>query len=379
MLLPLLRWRLVRLVPLVPLVLVAGLGWVYGAAAQTAAQGPGSATDVAAASTALAFPPLRIVGGLSGLKQYSSLEEPFWSQDLVRLSHGKYHAEIVPFDRAGVPGQDMLRLIQLGVLPFSSALLSNVSALNPALAAPDLAGLNPDITSLRRNVAAFRPYLEKSLREDYGIVLLAVYTYPAQILFCKNELHNLSALAGRRVRVASATQADFVTAFGATPVLLPLNQVVPNIQSGNTECAITGAMSGNTIDLQQYTHYLHSMPVTWGVSLFGANQNAWHALPADLRNLLTRELHTLENTIWDDAEHDTAEGVDCNTGGAACLQGHKATMVLTAASNADELQRQSVFSNVVLKHWLQRCGNRCAALWNSTIGQSSGIRAVIAP
>src|SRR6185369_5799775 len=97
-------------------------------------------------------------------------------------------ANIVPFDRAGIRGQDMLRLMQLGVVPFGTALLSQSSAADPLIAAPDLAGLNPDFASLKRHTAAFRPLLEKTLRERYGIELLAIYVYPAQMLFCKQPL-----------------------------------------------------------------------------------------------------------------------------------------------------------------------------------------------
>ncbi|MGP1684422.1 MAG: ABC transporter substrate-binding protein, partial [Giesbergeria sp.] len=57
---------------------------------------------------------LRVVGGLAGVSQYTRLEEPFWSRELALLSGGKYQARIVPFDRAGVPGADMLRLLHLG-------------------------------------------------------------------------------------------------------------------------------------------------------------------------------------------------------------------------------------------------------------------------
>src|SRR5512133_319843 len=74
---------------------------------------------------------LRIVGGLADLNQYTRNEAPFWTQTLARLSAGKYDADIVPFDRAGVPGADMLRLIQLGVVPFGTALLSSRSARYP--------------------------------------------------------------------------------------------------------------------------------------------------------------------------------------------------------------------------------------------------------
>ena len=56
---------------------------------------------------------LRIVGGLAALNQYTRHEEPFWSRELARLSDGRATAEIVPFDRAGIRAQEMLRLVQL--------------------------------------------------------------------------------------------------------------------------------------------------------------------------------------------------------------------------------------------------------------------------
>ena len=320
-----------------------------------------------------AVQPLRIVGGLSDLNQYTHNEEPFWARELPRLSGGKYTAEIVPFDRAGVPGPDILRLMQFGVLPFGTALLSNVSAQNPELAAPDLAGLNPDLASLRKNLAAYRPYMEKTLREQHGIELLAVYTYPAQLLFCKRPLHKLADLAGRRVRVASSTQSDFVTGLGGTPVLIRLAQTVSNMDSGNTECAITGAVSGNTIGLDQRTHYLHAMPITWGLAVFGANHAAWAALPDDLRQLLSREIPKLEAAIWADSERETAEGIACNQGLPNCKSGHMASMALVPASAEDERQRKALLTGTILPRWLQRCNRRCAEVWNRTIGATSGI------
>ena len=47
---------------------------------------------------------------------------------------------------------------------------------------------HPDIASLRASVAAFRPYLEQTLRKEQGVELLAVYVYPAQVLFCRTPL-----------------------------------------------------------------------------------------------------------------------------------------------------------------------------------------------
>ena len=327
------------------------------------------------AQAQLAAQKLRIVGGLAGLNQYVRHEEPFWTQELTRLSAGKFGADIVPFDRAGVPGDDMLRLIQLGVVPFGTTLMSSLAAQYPQYSAPDLAGLNPDMASLRKTVAAFRPYLEKSLRERHGVEALALYVYPAQVVFCKKPMTKLSDLAGRRIRVSSVTQADFIGALGGLPVLIGMAQLMTNMASNNTECAITGTMSGNTLGLHEVTSHIHTLPITWGLAIFGANLTAWGALAPDLKALLRRELPKLEATIWSESERETTEGLACNRGASSCSQARKGHMIEVRTSVQDERRRQEIFTATILARWLQRCNARCDEVWNQTIGPVHGIMA----
>lgn len=320
---------------------------------------------------------LRIVGGLAELNQYTRNEEPFWSKELSRLSGGKFSAEIVPFDRAGVPGTNMLRLIQLGVVPFGTMLVSQLPAQHSDLSAPDLAGLNPDMSRFRKSIAAFRPYLEQTLRERHGVETLALYVYPAQVLFCSKPITRLGELAGRRVRVASVTQADFVGAFGGVPVLTTFAEIMTSIASGNVECAITGTMSGNTRGLHKVTSHVHTLPITWGMAVFGANTSAWAALPPELKALLRRELPKLEATIWAESERETAEGLACNRGAPNCSKAAKGRMIEVPLSATDDHQRQEILRNTVLPRWIQRCGLRCAEVWNQTIGNAHGIMAAL--
>ena len=322
---------------------------------------------------------LRVVGGLANINQYTRQEEPFWSKELPRLSAGRFKAEIVPFDRAGVPGSEMLRLLQLGVVPFGTALMSSFTAQYPEYTAPDLAGLSPDIATLKTTLAAFRPYLEKTLRDQHGVEMLAVYVYPAQVVFCKQPLGGLADLSGRRIRVSSPTQSDFVGALGGIPVLTGFAQIIPSLATGSTDCAITGTMSGNTLGLHTLTTHVHAMPLTWGLAVFAANRAAWEALPPDLRALLRRELPRLEATIWAESERETAEGMLCNQGAPACVAGQKGRMVVVPVSPEDERKRQEILASAVLPRWVQRCGARCAQVWNQTIGPVRGLVAAPAP
>lgn len=349
------RWRMRSM-----LLGIVAAGLLHGAAGF--AKGP-----------AQAIVRLRIVGGLAGVNQYTRHEQPFWLRELPRLSGGRASADIVPFDRAGIRAQEMLRLVQLGAVPFGTAQLSSSAVQDPELAAPDLAGLNPDPASLRRSVDAFRPYLATMLRERYGIELLALYTYPAQVIFCTKPMRSLADLTGRRVRISGSSQSDWVTALGAIPVQTGFAEIVANVRSGNIDCAITGTMSGNTIGLDKVTSHIFTMPVNWGVAAFVANREAWNALPSDLRALLRHELPRLEDAIWAESAKETGEGIACNIGAPSCADGRKGNMTEVRESPADALKRNEILVRNVLPGWIRRCGPQCAQVWSQTVGPAAGV------
>jgi len=319
---------------------------------------------------------LRIVGGLAGVNQYTRHEAPFWRDRLAVLTDGRYDAEIVPFDRAGIRGAELLTMVRLGSLPFGTLLLSQASPRDAELAAPDLAGLSPDMPTLRRVVTAWRPHLTALLRERHGAELLAVYTYPAQVLFCNRPVTGLASLQGLRVRTSSPTQSDFVRALGGIPLTVPFAQLVANMQAGNMDCAITGTMSGYTIGLHEITTHLLPLPVTWGLSVFVANRAHWQNLPQDLRAVLLRELPRLESAIWDEAERETDEGVRCSTGSGPCTAGVPGRMKLLQPAARDDGLRRTLLAREILSQWVSRCGESCVSAWNQWLAPVSGVMAV---
>jgi TRAP-type C4-dicarboxylate transport system substrate-binding protein len=328
------------------------------------------------ASASRADPPivLKVVGGLGGVSQYERLEKPFWQNGIEALTGGRMQAEIHPFDRSGLPGQEMLQLMRLGVVPVGTALLAVVSADEPELNLIDLPALNPDMATLRRTVAAYRPHLQELLEGEFQIKLLAIYAYPAQVLFCTSEFDGLAGLAGRRVRTSSVGQSEMMSALGASPVVMPFAQVVPAISQGTVDCAITGTLSGNEIGLSNVTSYIYPMAISWGLSVFGANMATWNALPEDLRATLQSGLGDLEAKIWAAADRETAEGLACDTGAPGCGPAHHAShMTPVPISKQDEALRQWLLRSAVLPDWLRRCGADCLHTWDKTVGPALGI------
>jgi TRAP-type C4-dicarboxylate transport system substrate-binding protein len=272
--------------------------------------------------------------------------------------------------------QKMLQLIRLGVVPFGTALLALVAGDEPELNAVDLPALNPDMQALRRTVGLYRPRLRQMLQAKFGIELLAVYTYPAQVIFCAKPFTGLSDLGGRRIRTSSVGQSEMMTSLGAVPVLTPFADIVSAVRSEVVDCAITGTLSGNEIGLSEVTSYIYPMAISWGLSFFGANAVAWEALAPDLRVILTDAIKGLEQDIWAAADHETVDGLACDTGNAPCPGGHRSShMKFVPVTPEDESRRRRLLVESVLPNWIQRCGSDCVTHWNQNLAPTLGITA----
>jgi TRAP-type C4-dicarboxylate transport system substrate-binding protein len=328
-----------------------------------------------ASATELPEMHLKIVGGLGSTSQYIDHEEPFWTKRLAADSGGRITAEVSPFDGLGIHGSEVVQMMRLGVISFGTTSLSLIAAEDPEAAAVDLVGMNPDIASLRQNVDAYRSTLADMLRDRYGIELLAVFTYPAQVLFCNHPIASLSDLAGLKVRTAGAVHSDFVEAIGAIGVTLPYVAMNDALKKHVVDCAITGTMSGYRSKLYEVTTHVHAMTLSWGPNIFVASSSAWKHLDPAAQKFLRRELDVLEDEIWRSAESETLEGLACNTGQGECRSGPAGHMTLVAMRPEDNTLIRRVLSDVVVPHWAERCGPECAATWNATIGRNTGLTA----
>ncbi len=318
---------------------------------------------------------IKIIGGLADVRQFTTFEEPFWRERVPAATGGRVVAEIAAFDRSGIRGQEVLQLMRLGVVPFGTALLSLAATEEPELNGADLMALSPDISALQRNVAAYRPHLRRILAERYGLELLAIYTYPAQVLYCRAAFRGLADLAGRRIRSSSVGMSEMLAALGTIPIVTPFAQIMPAMRGGQVECAVTGTLSGNSIGLHEVSSHVHGFALSWGLSLFAANRSAWLAIPPDLRGILAREVGVLEARIWEAAAEETGDGLACNAGATSCQMGRRGRMVVVPVSAEDEALRRRLLRDTVLPGWIRRCGNDCADAWNQTIGPELGLMA----
>lgn len=138
--------------------------------------------------------------------------------------------------------------------------------------------------------AAMEPYM-KAAFEKRGVVFLGAYRYPAQLAFGTKPIESLADLDGRKMRVTSPEQGEFVRRFGGTPLTLGGSEVPTALQRGVVEGVFT-ASAGGAKNWHEMLPYNYRFPVNYNCSVIIANKAAFEKLSpssqAKLRAIVTR-------------------------------------------------------------------------------------------
>lgn len=308
------------------------------------------------------------VGTWGNLSLFNKVERPFWENTIPEKSNGAVTVKVQPFTEMGLKGGEILRLLRNGVFEMSATLLSYIGGEVPEAEAIDLAGITRDIDQAHRISDAYKPVLSEVFESRYGVKLLAIVPYHAQIVYCRSPIDTIDDFQGLKVRASGRSQGDMIEALGGTAVGMAFGEVVPALEKGVVDCAITGALSGNLAKWHQATSYLYPLPISWAITFVAADLKFWNGLDPAVQDFLMREIDGWEDLAWESGRSETNDGIACNTGGD-CVYGNVAGMKLIPVKEDDYERIRAVMAEAVIPKWAERCGSDCAQLWNETAGK----------
>lgn len=319
---------------------------------------------------------LKVSGGNRTQNQFRYIQEPFFNKELAEVSGGAITTTFGSLDDLGIQGPEVLRLLSLGMFDISEGTLSYMAGEASQFESLDLPGLTADIDQQRAMADALRPELEAVMAERFNVKLLSMAPIALQVLYCNKPVAGLQDLSGLKVRTFNRSMAELVEGLGGQSVNIPFAEVVPAMDRGVADCAITGTSAGNTARWWEVTDHLVILPMGWSMTFFAANSDSWARLPAETQDLLTAQFASMENRQWAQAASDIQDGINCNTAEGECKDGIVADrpMTLVELSDEDRAHAAEVLSGSVLPSWADRCGDECVANWNATAGQVIGIQ-----
>jgi TRAP-type C4-dicarboxylate transport system substrate-binding protein len=320
-----------------------------------------------------------VVGTWGNLALWQDHESRFWNEILPEASGGKITANAKPYTELGVSGFEVMRLLELGTYDAVHALTSYTSQDSPVLEGLDLGGVIQDLETYRKAAEAFEPVLRRELAEHYNAELIMLYTFPSQQFWCKLDNPGeagLDDIAGKKVRSFSTTQGDFIEGLGGTPVTIAFAEVVPALEKGVVDCGITGTEPAYNAKWWQVANTNLRARIGYAATFLAVNKDSWDALSPETQELVKAKAAEVEDEMWEATAVSEQVGMDCNADGP-CPLGEPGGMTPVEMSDEDKAKLKDVVENVVLKRFVERCGEECVKEWNGTVGKVAGHQAAL--
>ncbi len=312
---------------------------------------------------------LKVIG-LNGTTPVSIYDEvPFWNETLPEASGGQITAQYTPVDQMGIDDKTMLRLLKLGVMDFGSMDISKMSGDDPVFEGCDLAGLALTPEQARTACEAWRPMMDKAMQEDWGVKLLAIGGNTPQVFWCRGEIAGLDGLRGKKIRVFNNTMRDFLAGLDASAISMAFAEVIPALNNGVVDCAVTGSLSGNTAGWNEVIDTIYPMSLGWSINVLAVNLNTWESFDEPTKEFFLAQADAYEDKMWDTLTRATDEAENCNTGQEPCELGKMAGSTITPVAEADSAAHKELVETAVLSGWASRCGAECVTEWNETVGK----------
>lgn len=337
------------------------------------------ATAIAPAAAEVQKFKFEVVGTWGFLENWKEFESKFWNERLPKASGGKLTANAKPYTELGIKGYEVMSGLKKGAYDAVHALTSYSAKASPALEGIDLAGVIQDFDTYRKAVNAYRPILEREIADKYNAKLINIYTFPSQQLWCNMgdrsiKTVSLKDLKGKKIRTYSRTLGDFIEGLDASAVTIAFAEVVPALQKGVADCGITGTMPAYNAKWWQVVTHNIRVRVGYAATFTAINLDTWKGLNADTQKLIMSEAKKMEDDAWAFTKTLDQKGMDCNAAGP-CDKGKTGGMVPITPTAADQAMLKEIANEIVVKRWAKRCGAKCTAEWNATIGKVVGITA----
>ena len=331
----------------------------------------------AAAAQDLPSTQLKVIGLNSATPVSIYDEVPFWNTTIPEASGGQVTATYTPLDLMGIDDKTMLRLLKLGVMDVGSMDISKMAGDDPVFEGCDLAGLALTPEKARAACDAWREVIDRKMQQDWGVKLLAIGGNTPQIFWCRDPIEGLSDLSGKKIRVFNNTMRDFLAGLDATAISMAFAEVVPALNNGVVDCAVTGSMSGNTAGWNEVVTTLYPMSLGWSINTLAINLKTWENFDEATKAFMLEQAAAYEDKMWETIDKLVAEADACNTGEGACELGKVASSTLAPVADSDSAKHKEIVETAVLKGWADRCGAECAKEWNETVGAELGLEAPV--
>jgi TRAP-type C4-dicarboxylate transport system substrate-binding protein len=299
--------------------------------------------------------------------RFSSQYKVKWAwmkEELAKRTNGRFVLDVVSFAELGITGAELIRMLNIGLVDAGEVVTGYVSGEIPIIEGAQMMGVYENLDLARKAYEAWLDEIVVPQGKAMGGRPVSSLAFTTQLLWSKFPVNDLPDLKGKKIRVFAKSQADFVSALGASPVSIPISEVYSALERGVVDGAVTGAEVANGFKYEEVCSHVTDLLLGPGAGYAVVSDRAWSKLPADLRAEWDALLPRMRALSWEGAYTDDSDNLKELIG-----RGIKATY---PAKPEWIPQLKKVAQTSVVPAWATRVGPRGSAAFNKVIAPVVG-------
>jgi TRAP-type C4-dicarboxylate transport system substrate-binding protein len=218
------------------------------------------------------------------------LQKNVWeplTKELAQATDGELKLKIYPAGQLGSGGGEQYKRVVRGVADIVHGLPGYTSSQFPESLLIELPGVPVSDVQATEGIWNAMQLVEHEYRR---VKVLALFASESAILMMRDKAVRVpSDLEGLKIRVPSASIGKAVSAWGGTPVSMPITEVYNAAQTGVIDGALLGGSTLNSFKLHEvFHHYTTGVPSTTSEVFLLMNRNSYDKLSDKERVALDR-------------------------------------------------------------------------------------------
>lgn len=221
-----------------------------------------------------------------------------FAEAVAEATDGEVVINVASSGSLGFKGPDQLGAVRDGLTDMADINISQQVGVNPMFGAEGVPFLVESMEDLKLYHQFLRPEIER-LAEENNQKILYMVPSPAQYVYLKTEVDDISDFHGITVRGADKNTVDIVSSLGMEGIAMPWGELLPALASGRVNGVATSATSGVDGKFWEFLDYIYPTNHTWGSNAVTINLESWSRLTPEQQAAIEDVAAELEPGFWD--------------------------------------------------------------------------------
>ena len=195
-------------------------------------------------------------------------------------------------------GGEIFRAVRTGQAQMGERFMSALGKVDPILEIDSQPFLATSYDDAMKLYQASKPAIIESLSQK-GLVFLYAVPWPAQGLYSKNEINNVSDLQGLKFRAYNSATIRIAELTGMAPTKIEAAEISQAFSTGAVESMITSPTTGKNSKIwENGVKYFYDIAAWFPKNMIIANKKAWNKLDKETQDLIMKEAALAERKGW---------------------------------------------------------------------------------